>query len=66
MRALELLNFLAAMDDDGNLTALGKIMAEFPLEPQVCHAVKISNDFSGTLSSPTAREAPYLESRIQV
>jgi len=35
MRALELLNYLAALDDDGNLTALGNIMAEFPLDPQV-------------------------------
>ena len=35
MRALELLNFLAALDDDGNLTAMGSIMAEFPLDPQV-------------------------------
>jgi pre-mRNA-splicing factor ATP-dependent RNA helicase DHX15/PRP43 len=34
MRALELLNYLAAMDDDGNLTTLGAIMAEFPLDPQ--------------------------------
>ena len=36
MRALELLNYLAALDDDGHLTALGGIMAEFPLDPQVC------------------------------
>jgi pre-mRNA-splicing factor ATP-dependent RNA helicase DHX15/PRP43 len=35
MRALELLNFLAALDDEGNLTPLGSIMAEFPLDPQV-------------------------------
>jgi hypothetical protein len=35
MRALELLNYLAALDDDGQLTALGAIMAEFPLDPQV-------------------------------
>lgn len=35
MRALELLNYLAALDDDGNLTALGGMMAEFPLDPQV-------------------------------
>jgi hypothetical protein len=35
MRALELLNYLAALDDDGNLTPLGGIMAEFPLDPQV-------------------------------
>ena len=36
MRALELLNYLAALDDEGNLTPLGEIMAEFPLDPQVC------------------------------
>ncbi|KAG5220002.1 DEAH-box ATP-dependent RNA helicase [Salix suchowensis] len=35
MRALELLNFLKALDDDGNLTPLGSMMAEFPLDPQV-------------------------------
>ncbi|KAF8193767.1 P-loop containing nucleoside triphosphate hydrolase protein [Pholiota molesta] len=35
MRALELLNYLAALDDDGNLTPLGGMMAEFPLDPQV-------------------------------
>ncbi|KAF7790139.1 hypothetical protein EIP86_001091 [Pleurotus ostreatoroseus] len=35
MRALELLNYLAAIDDDGNMTSLGAIMAEFPLDPQV-------------------------------
>ncbi len=35
MRALELLNYLSALDDEGNLTALGRIMAEFPLDPQV-------------------------------
>ncbi len=36
MRALELLNYLAALDDNGDMTALGQIMAEFPLDPQVC------------------------------
>lgn len=35
MRALELLNYLAALDDDGNLTELGAIMSEFPLDPQL-------------------------------
>jgi HrpA-like RNA helicase len=35
MRALELLNYLAALDDEGNLTPLGEMMAEFPLDPQV-------------------------------
>ena len=35
MRALELLNYLKALDDEGELTDLGGIMAEFPLDPQV-------------------------------
>jgi len=35
MRALELLNYLGALDDDGNLTELGSLMAEFPLEPEL-------------------------------
>ena len=35
MRALELLNYLGALDDDGNLTELGAMMAEFPLDPQL-------------------------------
>jgi pre-mRNA-splicing factor ATP-dependent RNA helicase DHX15/PRP43 len=34
MRALELLNYLGALDDDGNLTDMGRQMAEFPLEPE--------------------------------
>lgn len=34
MRALELLNYLGALDDDGNVTAMGRMMAEMPLEPQ--------------------------------
>ena len=35
MRALELLNYLGAIDDDGNLTRIGNIMSEFPLDPQL-------------------------------
>ncbi|KAG2757921.1 P-loop containing nucleoside triphosphate hydrolase protein [Suillus brevipes Sb2] len=45
MRALELLNFLAALDDDGNLTALGSIMAEFPLDPQLSKVLIASPEF---------------------
>ncbi|KAF8552315.1 P-loop containing nucleoside triphosphate hydrolase protein [Imleria badia] len=45
MRALELLNYLAALDDDGNLTALGRIMAEFPLEPQLSKMLISSPEF---------------------
>ncbi|KAF5345483.1 hypothetical protein D9756_010451 [Leucocoprinus leucothites] len=46
MRALELLNFLAAMDDEGNLTALGKLMAEFPLDPQLAKLLISSPEFN--------------------
>lgn len=35
MRALELLNYLGALDDDGELTAVGHKMSEFPLDPQL-------------------------------
>ncbi|KIM87769.1 hypothetical protein PILCRDRAFT_814484 [Piloderma croceum F 1598] len=45
MRALELLNYLAALDDDGNLTALGGIMAEFPLDPQLAKMLIVSPEF---------------------
>ncbi|KAJ1568992.1 Pre-mRNA-splicing factor ATP-dependent RNA helicase dhx15, partial [Nowakowskiella sp. JEL0078] len=35
MRALEMLNYLEALDDDGNMTKVGEQMAEFPLDPQL-------------------------------
>ena len=34
MRALELLNYIGALDDEGDLTQLGSQMSEFPLDPQ--------------------------------
>lgn len=34
MRALELLNYLGALDDEGELTPMGTKMAEFPVDPQ--------------------------------
>uniref|UniRef100_A0A1I8F103 RNA helicase n=1 Tax=Macrostomum lignano TaxID=282301 RepID=A0A1I8F103_9PLAT len=46
MRALELLNYLAALDDDGNLTELGSMMAEFPLDPQLSKMVIASCDYN--------------------
>ncbi|KAG0695850.1 P-loop containing nucleoside triphosphate hydrolase protein [Suillus ampliporus] len=45
MRALELLNYLSALDDDGNLTAVGSIMAEFPLDPQLSKMLIVSPEF---------------------
>ncbi|BHF82058.1 Pre-mRNA-splicing factor ATP-dependent RNA helicase dhx15 [Sparganum proliferum] len=48
MRALELLNYLAALDDDGNLTDLGSMMAEFPLDPQLAKMVISSCDYNSS------------------
>jgi len=39
MRALEMLNYLGALDDDGNMTDVGNIMAEFPLDPQLAKMI---------------------------
>ena len=46
MRALELLNYLGALDDDGNMTELGAIMAEFPLDPQLAKMLVSSTEFN--------------------
>ncbi|KAJ3746064.1 P-loop containing nucleoside triphosphate hydrolase protein [Lentinula detonsa] len=45
MRALELLNYLAALNDEGELTALGGVMAEFPLDPQLAKMLIVSPEF---------------------
>ncbi|KAG1707486.1 Pre-mRNA-splicing factor ATP-dependent RNA helicase DHX15 [Nymphon striatum] len=46
MRALELLNYLGALDDSGELTELGSIMAEFPLDPQLSKMLIASCDYN--------------------
>ena len=46
MRALELLNYLQAIDDSGDLTQLGSLMAEFPLDPQLSKMVVASADLN--------------------
>merc|ERR1712070_1204982 len=46
MRALELLNYLGALDDDGNLTELGAQMSEFPLDPQLSKMLIASVGFN--------------------
>jgi pre-mRNA-splicing factor ATP-dependent RNA helicase DHX15/PRP43 len=38
MRALEQLNYLGALNDDGELVPLGEVMADFPLDPQLSKA----------------------------
>ena len=35
MRALEMLNYLGALNDEGELTECGQLMAEFPLDPSI-------------------------------
>ncbi|XP_033632812.1 putative pre-mRNA-splicing factor ATP-dependent RNA helicase PRP1 [Asterias rubens] len=56
MRALELLNYLGALDDNGDLTELGSMMAEFPLDPQLGKMVIASadNNCSNEILSITA------------
>eukprot|EP00300_Choanocystis_sp_HF-7_P027068 c32131_g1_i1.p1 GENE.c32131_g1_i1~~c32131_g1_i1.p1 ORF type:complete len:704 (+),score=174.64 c32131_g1_i1:33-2144(+) len=46
MRALELLNYLGALNDDGEMTELGGMMAEFPLDPQLGKLLLSSPDFN--------------------
>lgn len=46
MRALELLNYLGALDDDGNLTAMGHKMSEMPLEPPLAKMLLSSIEYN--------------------
>ncbi|EJT98247.1 P-loop containing nucleoside triphosphate hydrolase protein [Dacryopinax primogenitus] len=45
MRALEMLNYLTCLDDEGNLTPLGGMAAEFPLDPQLSKMLIVSPEF---------------------
>ncbi|XP_051968938.1 DEAD/H (Asp-Glu-Ala-Asp/His) box polypeptide 32a isoform X1 [Xyrauchen texanus] len=45
MQALEELDYLAALDNDGNLSEIGIIMSEFPLDPQMAKALLASCEF---------------------
>lgn len=44
MRALEQLNYLGALDDDGELTDVGYKMAEFPLDPFMSKIILAASD----------------------
>jgi len=46
MRALEQLNYLGALDDEGNLTQLGNKMSEVPIEPHLAKILLVSPDHS--------------------
>jgi len=45
MRALELLNYLGALDDEGEMTPLGRQMSEFPLDPQLAKMLMCSPQY---------------------
>merc|ERR1719450_1559181 len=45
MRALEMLNFLGCLNDEGDLTDLGDMASEFPLDPQLAKMLIMSPDF---------------------
>lgn len=45
MRALELLNYLGALDDEGELTEIGYQMSDFPLDAQLAKLVLVSPDY---------------------
>jgi pre-mRNA-splicing factor ATP-dependent RNA helicase DHX15/PRP43 len=45
MRALEELNYLACLDDEGDLTALGKLASDFPLDPALAVMLISSPEF---------------------
>lgn len=45
MQAMEDLDYLAALDNDGNLSECGIIMSEFPVNPQLSKAILASCEF---------------------
>ncbi|CAH2299062.1 ATP-dependent RNA helicase DQX1 [Pelobates cultripes] len=45
MQALEDLDYLAALDDDGNLSEVGIIMSEIPLDPQISKSLLAACEF---------------------
>ena len=45
MRALELLNYLGALDDEGDLTDLGYQMSDLPIDPQLAKMIMESQNY---------------------
>ncbi|SBS85469.1 pre-mRNA-splicing factor ATP-dependent RNA helicase PRP43, putative [Plasmodium ovale] len=46
MRALEQLNYLGALDDEGDLTNKGHLMAEFPVDPPLAKVLIESSNYN--------------------
>ncbi|XP_044070572.1 putative pre-mRNA-splicing factor ATP-dependent RNA helicase DHX32 isoform X2 [Siniperca chuatsi] len=70
MQALEELDYLAALDNDGNLSEMGIIMSEFPLEPQMAKTLLASCEFdcvsevviiAAMLTAPTCFMVPSVD-----
>ncbi|XP_076834942.1 putative pre-mRNA-splicing factor ATP-dependent RNA helicase DHX32 [Brachyhypopomus gauderio] len=70
MQALEELDYLAALDNDGNLSEIGVIMSELPLEPQMAKCLLASCEFdcvsevltiAAMLTAPSCFLAPPVE-----
>lgn len=73
MRALELLHYLGAVDDEGELTPAGTMMAAFPLEPQLSRFIIASGDYhcapealtiAAMLSAPRVFMRPQGQERL--
>ena len=45
MRALESLNSLGALDDEGELTDVGYYMSELPIDPQLAKMLLVSPEY---------------------
>lgn len=48
MRALEELNYLGALDDEGNMTEIGRLMGEIPVDPQLAKCLISSKNYGCT------------------
>ncbi|XP_030011384.1 putative pre-mRNA-splicing factor ATP-dependent RNA helicase DHX32 [Sphaeramia orbicularis] len=74
MQALEELDYLAALDNDGNLSEMGIIMSEFPLEPQMAKTLLASCEFdcvsevviiAAMLTVPTCFTVPSKDLKLE-
>ncbi|KAF7704144.1 putative pre-mRNA-splicing factor ATP-dependent RNA helicase DHX32 isoform X2 [Silurus meridionalis] len=74
MQALEELDYLAALDNDGNLSEIGIIMSEFPLEPQMAKTLLAACEFdcvsevltiAAMLTAPSCFLVPSVEFKHQ-
>ncbi|XP_068111828.1 putative pre-mRNA-splicing factor ATP-dependent RNA helicase DHX32 [Hyperolius riggenbachi] len=70
MQALEDLDYLAALDNDGNLSEFGIIMSEFPLNPQLSKSILAACEFDCvdemlTLAAMVTAPNCFLDSHLE-